>query len=89
MSDHSDLKKIAESAVGFSDVSLAPDVILDLIAEVEALRKDQERINFIEKEWFYAAGVNRQEFCFNETWDTPGQDLREAIDLASAKEQQP
>lgn len=38
MSDYSDLKIIAESAVGFSDVSLAPDVILGLIADAERYR---------------------------------------------------
>jgi hypothetical protein len=59
------------------------------LVEVDKLRIEKDRINFIESKWFYAAGVNRQEFCFNETWGTPGQDLREAIDLAIAKEQQP
>ena len=35
MSRYADLKKMAECAVGFSDVSLAPDVVLELIADAE------------------------------------------------------
>lgn len=35
MSDYSNLKALAEDAAGISDVSLAPDVVLDLIAEIE------------------------------------------------------
>ena len=38
MSDYSELKKLAEASVGFDDISLAPDVVLALIAENEALR---------------------------------------------------
>ncbi len=45
--DYSELKKLAEASVGFTDVSLAPDLILDLLAENEGLRKDAER-------WRYA-----------------------------------
>lgn len=67
---------------------VASGLAVSINQENKELRKEQERINFIEKEWFYATGVNRQEFCFNETWETPGQDLREAIDLAIAKGQQ-
>lgn len=37
MSDYADLKSMAECAVGFTDVSLAPDVILSLITEVERM----------------------------------------------------
>lgn len=68
---------------------VATGLAVSINQENKELRKDMERINFIEKEWFYAAGKNRYEFAFNDTWDTPGQDLREAIDLAIAKEQQP
>lgn len=39
MSDYTDLKLMAEAATGFTDMSLAPDVVLDLIAENERLRE--------------------------------------------------
>lgn len=39
MTDYSELKLLAECAVGFTDVSLAPDVVLELIAENEALKR--------------------------------------------------
>ena len=38
MRDYSELELIAQAAVGFSDVSLAPDVVLELIAENKRLR---------------------------------------------------
>lgn len=38
MSDWKEIKLLCEHAVGFSDVSLAPDVVLALIAENESLR---------------------------------------------------
>lgn len=38
MTDYSDLKGLAECAVGFTDISLAPDVVLALIAEIDQLR---------------------------------------------------
>lgn len=38
MRDYSDLELIAQAAVGFSDLSLAPDVILELIADNKRLR---------------------------------------------------
>lgn len=38
MRDYSELKKFAQAATGFTDVSLAPDVVLELIAENERLR---------------------------------------------------
>jgi hypothetical protein len=37
MTDYSDLKRMAECATGFTDMSLAPDVVLGLIAENERL----------------------------------------------------
>ena len=42
MSDYAKLKELAEAATGLSDVSLAPDVVLALIAENEALTKRLE-----------------------------------------------
>lgn len=53
--------------------------------EIEALRKDAERISFIEEEWFYVTQGDNQEFCFVETWSAPGATLREAIDAAMSK----
>ena len=38
MRNYSELELIAQAAVGFSDVSLAPDVVLELIAENKRLR---------------------------------------------------
>ena len=38
MSDYSKLKELAEAATGLSDVSLAPDVVLALIAENERIK---------------------------------------------------
>ena len=38
MRDYSDLKLMAECAIGFSDVSLAPDVLLELIRDAERYR---------------------------------------------------
>ena len=38
MRDYSELELIAQAAAGFSDVSLAPDVVLELIAENKRLR---------------------------------------------------
>jgi len=38
------LKALAEAATGFSDVSLAPDVLLELIAENERLREAHEQV---------------------------------------------
>lgn len=40
MIDLDDLKKRAESAVGFVDVYLAPDVVLEMIDEIKALRDE-------------------------------------------------
>lgn len=40
MRDYSELELIAQAAVGFSDVSLAPDVVLELIAENKRMRED-------------------------------------------------
>ncbi|WP_289140864.1 hypothetical protein [uncultured Pseudomonas sp.] len=44
MRDYSELELIAQAAVGFSDVSLAPDVVLELIAENKRLRLRCERL---------------------------------------------
>ena len=38
MRDYAELKRRAEASVGFDDIPLAPDVILELIAENERLR---------------------------------------------------
>ena len=43
MSDHSELKRLAEESVGFCDVPIAPDVVLGLIYEVEGLRAQHGR----------------------------------------------
>ena len=43
MSDHSELKRLAEASVGFCDVPIAPDVVLGLIYEVEGLRAQHGR----------------------------------------------
>lgn len=40
MRDYSELELVAKAAVGFSDVSLAPDVVLELIAENKRMRED-------------------------------------------------
>lgn len=42
MSDFSELKKLAEAATGFSDVSLAPDVLLELIADYERVTNNRD-----------------------------------------------
>lgn len=42
MRDCSELELIAQAAVGFSDVSLAPDVVLELIAENKVLKAKTE-----------------------------------------------
>lgn len=42
MTDYSELKGLAECAVGFTDISLAPDVVLGLIAENEKLGADEQ-----------------------------------------------
>ena len=47
MRDYSELELIAQAAVGFTDVSLAPDVVLELIAENKALRKDSDRYQWL------------------------------------------
>ena len=39
MSDYSDLKLMATHAIGWTDMSLAPDVVLDLINDAERYRK--------------------------------------------------
>lgn len=44
MRDYSELELIAQAAVGFSDVSLAPDVVIELIAENKRLRLRCERL---------------------------------------------
>ncbi|WP_097303838.1 hypothetical protein [Pseudomonas chlororaphis] len=38
MTDYSELKLLAEAATGFTDMSLAPDVVLALIAENERMQ---------------------------------------------------
>lgn len=50
MIDLDDLKKRAESAVGFVDVYLAPDVVLEMIAEIKALRDEVSSDNKIIEE---------------------------------------
>jgi hypothetical protein len=47
MRDYSELELIAQAAVGFTDVSLAPDVVLELIAENKSLRKDADRYQWL------------------------------------------
>ena len=47
MRDYSELELIAQAAAGFSDVSLAPDVVLELIAENKRLRKDADRYQWL------------------------------------------
>lgn len=44
MSEFVKLKELAEAATGVTDVSLAPDVILDLIAENEKLKVDLREV---------------------------------------------
>ena len=44
MSDYSDLKLMATHAIGWTDMSLAPDVVLDLI-------KDAERYAHLKAAW--------------------------------------
>lgn len=59
MIDYSELKRLAEAAlndngdyVALNDYGMAvpPAVVLDLIAEVEALHKDADRFRFIEQD---------------------------------------
>lgn len=44
MTDYAELKLRAEHAVGFTDMSIAPDVILALLAENERLKESHEQI---------------------------------------------
>lgn len=55
-----------------------------LRAEVEGLRKDAERITFIEAHWFYSPQGAGWSFGYNEDWEKPGATLRDAIDAAMA-----
>lgn len=45
MTDYAELKLMAQHASGFSDMSLAPDVVLELIAENEALREANDKFS--------------------------------------------
>lgn len=47
MTDYTELKLMAEHAIGFTDISLAPDVVLALIAEIELSRSNAIPREFI------------------------------------------
>ncbi|WP_417585419.1 Lar family restriction alleviation protein [Pelagibacterium sp.] len=55
-----------------------------LRAEVEALRKDAERLEFVENHWFYEEESGRWTFMYGEDWNKPGLTFRDAIDAARA-----
>lgn len=55
-----------------------------LRAEVEALRKDAGRINFMEEYWFFSPQWGSWSFAYREDWEKPGSTLRAAIDAAMA-----
>ncbi|MEE5149083.1 hypothetical protein V2J91_23595 [Pseudomonas alliivorans] len=58
----------------------------ELRAECERLRKDADRIDFIDKNWFYNPYGQGVQFMFNEMWEGEGHELRTAIDNAMSKE---
>lgn len=54
--------------------------------EVAELRKDAERLDYIEKEWFSKCSENTIYFNFSEVWDAGAhENLRAAIDAAREK----
>lgn len=60
--------------------------------EVAALRADAERLDFLERAWFFKSSEGYIEFAFNECWDAGRHDnLRAAIDahLAASKQEKP
>ncbi len=59
----------------------------ELRAECEKLRKDSERVDFIDKNWFYNPYGEGVQFMFNELWEGEGREIRTAIDDAMSKEQ--
>ncbi|MNP93513.1 hypothetical protein D3C85_60380 [compost metagenome] len=77
-------KSIAANQADISDA--AKEVLQECRVERDELRKDADRLSFIESEWFCAYSVGNLEFRFNEMWETPGDSLRSAIDAAMSKE---
>lgn len=67
-------------------LSASPAAVLALIAENESLRRDAERLEFMEKEWFYIESCGEISFSFKEMWTGSGGTLRSAIDSEIAKE---
>lgn len=87
MRDYSELELIAQAAVGFTDVSLAPDVVLELIAENKSLRKDADRYQWLRDR----SEAVHQFYLSVPLWFTGvrfrAQDVDEAIDAMSKGEQ--
>lgn len=87
MRDYSELELIAQAAVGFTDVSLAPDVVLELIAENKSLRKDAGRYQWLRDR----SEAVHQFYLSVPLWFTGvrfhAQDVDEAIDAMSKGEQ--
>ncbi|MBW8127507.1 MULTISPECIES: hypothetical protein [Pseudomonas] len=87
MRDYSELELIAQAAVGFTDVSLAPDVVLELIAENKALRKDSDRYQWLRDK----SEAVHQFYLSVPLWFTGvrfrAQDVDNAIDAMSMGEQ--
>ena len=56
------------------------DDVAGIGAAIEGLKRDAERLNFIERYWFYQSDTGYWLFGFNETWDAGKHDeLRDAI----------
>lgn len=53
-------------------------------AERDRLRDDAERLEFIEKHWFYEEESGRWAFMYGEDWNKQGLTFRDAIDAARA-----
>lgn len=87
MRDYSELELIAQAAVGFTDVSLAPDVVLELLAENKALRKNSDRYQWLRDK----SQATNQFYLSVPLWFTGvrfrAQDVDEAIDAMSKGEQ--
>lgn len=84
MRDWTDLKLMAENAIGWTDMSLAPDLVLALITEIESLRADAGRYAWIRSNQYDALEII-EHWSGEQMNYTADDELDAAIDAALAK----
>lgn len=84
MNTWTDLKLMAEHAIGWTDMSLAPDVVLALITEIESLRADAGRYAWIRANQYDALEII-EHWSGEQMNYTTDEELDAAIDAALAK----